>query len=90
MRPLHKPSFFDQKSYQAHIQEALAEQMKNQYTIIPFDKIDPSKHKIGNWAVNPEVLSFEPKLNFIGNSQVHSEVPKNTLGLMVDHKQVIA
>jgi len=54
----------EQKSSHARIQEALAEQMKNQYTIIPFDKIDPNKHKL-NWSVNPEVLSLEPKLNFI-------------------------
>lgn len=36
--------------------------MKSQHTIIPFDKIDPVKHKIGNWTVNPEVLAIEPRL----------------------------
>ena len=44
----------------------MIEQMKS-HTIIPFDKIDPSKYKVGGWSNpnNPEASQDEPKITII-------------------------
>ena len=44
--------------------------------MIPFEKIDPTKHKLGSWNryQNPEVLPDEgPKLTLLGISSLRSE-----------------
>jgi hypothetical protein len=71
----------------------MLEQMRS-HTVIPFDKIDPNKHKVGTWKaslVNPEASSFDmPRLTFIGTAKVHSEVPESPQLIHIETKQVIA